>query len=146
MKTRALSALAAALAMLAATGPAWADDKDVIEYRRHIMKSLNEQSAILGQIASGLAPADNVVAHLDTVALLASTALKAFEPKVPGGESKPAVWKDWKDFSERMQEFAQQTDAAAKLARTDGPEPALTNMLEAMSCRGCHKVYREEKK
>ena len=30
-----------------------ADDKDTIEYRQHIMKSLDAQSAILGQIVSG---------------------------------------------------------------------------------------------
>src|SRR5690606_18363645 len=78
--------------------PAQADEKDTIEYRQHIMKSLDAQSAILGQIVSGAVPDDNLVQHLDVLALLASTALKSFEAKVPGGEAKPEVWSDWPDF------------------------------------------------
>jgi hypothetical protein len=38
---------------------AFADDQDVIDYREHIMKALNEQSAALGQILSATVPGDN---------------------------------------------------------------------------------------
>lgn len=142
---RAAAGIALVVSMTLAA-PARADDQDALAYRQKIMSAMNEQSAILGQIASGLAPKDNVTAHLDTMALLASTALKSFEPKVPGGEAKPQVWTDWADFSARMSEFARQTDEAAKLARTMGPDAALTNMLDALSCRSCHRAYRTEKK
>lgn len=140
--------IAAAVAIATATllPTAYADDKDVIEYREHIMNGLNAQSAILGQIISTAIPNDNVVAHLDTLALLASTALKSFEPKVHGGEAKPEVWAEWEDFSKRMNEFAQKTANAAKIAHTQGPEAALTNMLDVMTCKSCHEVYRDEKK
>jgi cytochrome c556 len=123
-----------------------ADDKDAIEYREHIMNSLNAQAAMLGQIVSYAVPNDNLQAHLDAIALLASTALKAFEQKAPGGEAKPEVWTQWPDFSKRMREFAEKTAAAAKLGRSASPEEALSNMLDVMDCKGCHEVYREEKK
>jgi cytochrome c556 len=126
--------------------PAQADDEDVREYREHIMKSLNAQAAVLGQIVSYAVPPDNLQAHLDTIALLASTALEAFEPKVPGGEAKPEVWSQWPDFSKRMREFADKTAAAAKLGHTASPEEALSNMLDVMDCKSCHEVYRDEKK
>ncbi len=138
--------VAAALLACTLVMPAQAGDEDVREYREHIMKSLNAQAAILGQIVSYAAPQDNLQAHLDTIALLASTALEAFEPKVPGGEAKPEVWAQWPDFSKRMREFAEKTAAAAKLGQTAAPEEALSIMLDSMDCKGCHEVYREEKK
>jgi cytochrome c556 len=137
---------AAALVFCTVCMPAQADDEDVREYREHVMKSLNAQAAVLGQIVSYAVPPDNLQAHLDTIALLASTALEAFEPKVPGGEAKPEVWSQWPDFSKRMREFAEKTAAAAKLGHTASPEEALSNMLDVMECKGCHEVYRDEKK
>jgi|HubBroStandDraft_5_1064220.scaffolds.fasta_scaffold91282_2 cytochrome c556 len=123
-----------------------ADDKDVIEYRQHIMNTLNEQSAALGQILSTVVPDDNAVAHINAIALTASTALKAFEPKVLGGQAKPNVWANWADFSKRMNEFAQRTAQAAKVAKEQGKEAALSNILDQLTCKSCHETYREEKK
>jgi cytochrome c556 len=140
------SILAAAVVACTLCTPVQADDEDAREYREHIMKSLNAQAAVLGQIVSYAVPPDNLQAHLDTIALLASTALEAFEPKVPGGEAKPEVWSQWPDFSKRMREFADKTAAAAKLGHTASPEEALTNMLDVMDCKSCHEVYRNEKK
>ena len=135
-------ALGAASSMTAA----YADDKDVIDYRQHVMNSLNEQTAALGQILSTAIPDDQVVAHLEDIALIASTALKAFEPKVQGGEAKPEVWAHWDDFSKRMNDFAQKTAAAAKTAKAGGKDEVLTNIRDALSCKSCHDVYRDEKK
>jgi|SRR5882724_373225 len=137
-------AVAIAASGLAST--AYADDKDVIDYRQHVMNTLNEQAAALGQILSTVIPDDNVVGHLDAIALAASTALKAFEPRVPGGEAKPEVWKDWADFSRRMNEFAQKTAQASKDAHSGKKDEVLTNILDALSCKSCHDVYRDEKK
>lgn len=145
---------AAALALLVASSansadkPAAAhpDDKEVIDYRQHIMKTLNEQSAALGQILSTSVPGDNTGAHIQVIALAASLALKAFEPNVPGGEAKPEVWSQWPDFSKRMTDFAQKTAEMAKIAREKGNDAALVNVVDALSCKGCHDVYRAEKK
>lgn len=134
----------AALAALQVALSAYADDRNAIDYRQHIMNTLNEQAAALGEILSGAAPDDNVVAHLDALALTASTALRAFESKVPGGEARPEVWSKWADFSQRMREFAQQTTAMAKLAHEQGKEAGLANVVDALSCKKCHDTYRKE--
>ena len=122
-----------------------ADDKDVIDYREHIMNTLNEQAAALGQILSESVPDDNVIAHLDAIAVTASTALKAFTPKVPGGEAKPEVWSNWADFSKRMNEFVRMTADMARTAHEQGKEAGLANVVDALSCKGCHDTYRKEK-
>ena len=129
-----------------ALSSAFADDKDVIDYRQHVMNTLNEQSAALGEILSTAIPDDNAVQHLDALALTATTAMKAFEPKVPGGEAKPEVWSKWDDFSKRMNEFVQKIAAAAKMAHEQGKDAALANILDVMTCKSCHEVYRREKK
>lgn len=121
-------------------------DKDVLAYRQHIMNVLNEQSSALGQILSTVVPDDQAVQHLQIIALTASTALRAFEPKVPGGEAKPEVWSNWTDFSKRMNEFAQKTAQAAKTAKEQGSEVVMENILDVLTCKSCHDVYRAEKK
>lgn len=123
-----------------------ADNKDVIEYRQRIMKSLEQQTAALGQILSGAGPAENTVAHMETLALSASTALKSFEAKVPGGAAKPEVWKNWADFSKRMKEFADKSAEMAKIGREQGPDQAAMLVVEALPCKSCHDDYRDEKK
>ena len=137
-----LAAIALVPVLAAASAPT---DQDVIAYREHIMKTLNEQAAALGQILSASVPDDNVTAHLDAIALTASTALRSFEPRVPGGEAKPEVWSNWPDFSKRMNEFAQATEAMAKTALEQGKDAALANVVTALSCKSCHDKYRQEK-
>ncbi len=123
-----------------------ADDKEIIEYRQHIMNTLNEQAAALGMIMSYAIPDDNAVAHFQAIALTAKTALKAFEPKVQGGEAKPDVWSNWADFSKRMNEFVQNSEAVAKAGTAQGKEAAMQRVLEALPCKGCHDIYRDESK
>ena len=135
-----------ALTAIGISTSASADDKDAIAYRQHIMKAMNEQTAALGQILSGVVPDDNAVAHINAIALSAATALKSFEPKVAGGESKPEVWSKWPDFSKRMTEFAEKTANAAKLANEQGKDAALASILDVLTCKSCHDVYRAEKK
>jgi cytochrome c556 len=140
----ALAGLAVAMA-LQIPATAVADPQDAIDYRQHIMKTLNEQAAALGEILSGAVPDDNAIAHMDALALTAATALKAFEPKVPGGESKPEVWSQWADFSKRMNDFAQKTAEMAKVAHAQGKDAGLATVMDALSCKKCHDSYRKEK-
>ncbi|HEY3783834.1 MAG TPA: cytochrome c [Steroidobacteraceae bacterium] len=146
MKHSASILFVAALAVSPMLTAASASDKDVVDYREHIMNTLNEQAGALGEILSNAIPDDNVIAHLDAIALTASTALKAFERKVPGGEAKPDVWSNWPDFSKRMTEFAQKTSEMAKMAHTQGKDAALSEVLDALSCKSCHDTYRKAKK
>lgn len=123
-----------------------ADDKAVIDYREHIMNTLDAQAAALGMILSTAIPDDNMVEHLQVIALTAKTALKAFEPKVQGGEAKPEVWANWADFSKRMNDFVQNSDRVARLAREQGKDAVTSVVLDALPCKSCHDLYRDEKK
>jgi cytochrome c556 len=132
-------------AKTAAAVPA-AKPEDAVDYREYIMKSLNEQSAALGMILSAAVPADSEGAHMEAIALSAKIALKAFEPKVQGGQSKPEIWTNWADFSKRMNDFAQKTGEMARLAKEKGPEEAAANVIDALSCKSCHDLYRDQNK
>jgi cytochrome c556 len=145
MKRSTTFTCAVALLALQAVGNAFADNSDAIDYRQHIMNTLSEQAGALGEILAGAVPDDNVISHLDALALTASTALKAFEAKVPGGQAKPEVWSNWADFSRRMNEFAQNSAAMAKLAHEQGKEAGLAKVMDALSCKKCHDTYRREK-
>ncbi|MHB1206556.1 MAG: c-type cytochrome [Rhodospirillaceae bacterium] len=124
-----------------------ADDKDVIDYRQHIMKTLQEQTAIIGQLVSGAAPEENLKYHAEAISLAAKIALKSFEAKVPGGESKPEVWSKWDDFSKRMKAFSTAADKLADSTQKGASMAEVTAMLvEVLPCKECHDVYREEQK
>ena len=123
-----------------------ADDKDVIDYRQHIMKTLGEQAASLGMIMQMKAPPTNFAAHAQVLADTAAMALVAFEPKVTGGEAKPDVWAKYDDFSKRMKELAANTADFAKTAKAGGMAAAGPKMKDTLTCKGCHDLYREQKK
>jgi cytochrome c556 len=122
-----------------------AEDKDAIEYRQHIMRAMDAQTAALGMTLSGAIPPDNLVSHLETIALIASSALDSFKPKVPGGESSPEVWAKWADYEARMNTFAAATAKIAKLGREQGPDAVMSDLATALSCKSCHDVYRLKK-
>jgi len=137
-------AIAAVLAMIPAVAGA-ADPKDVIDYRQHIMKTLDSQTAALGMIVSTQVSDENLVAHTRAIAVTAKQALSSFKEKVPGGESKPGVWANWPDFEKRMNEFVAKTEHLAKSAETGGVPVVMEQMVEALTCKGCHDTYREKK-
>jgi cytochrome c556 len=122
-----------------------ADDKDVIDYRQNIMKALDSQTAAIGMIVSTQIPEDNLVQHADAIAMIAKQVKKSFEAKVPGGESKPEVWAQWADFSKKVDDFVAGTELMAKNARTGGIPVVTEQMVSALTCKGCHDVYRNKK-
>ena len=136
---------AVALGAIAFSNVARADDKDVIEYREHIMNTLNAQTSAIGMIVSTQIPEDNLVQHVEAIALTAKQALKSFEPKVQGGESKPEVWTNWPDFEKRMKDFVARTDKLAKDAKTGGTLVVMEQMVDALTCKSCHDIYRTNK-
>ncbi len=144
---RNLGVIIVAALSLGAAGAARAEDKDVIEYRQHIMKTLQEQTAIIGEIVSSAVPADNLTNHAEAIALAAQMSLKSFEAKVPGGESKPDVWAKWPDFSKRMNDFAAATRLFADTAKKGASVSEMTSILTAaLPCKECHDTYRQEGK
>jgi len=139
---RASHWLLVALAM--AAGPALADDQDVIDYRRHIMTTLGEQTAILGMILEKRAPANDIATHAQVLAVTAATAKMAFEQEIQGGDSKPEVWGKWDDFTKRMDALVAATADLAKAAK-DGGAAAVGPKMQALNCKSCHDTYRVPK-
>ena len=139
--------LIAGVVLIAATASstARADDQDVIDYREHIMKTMGEQVAAIGQILQQKAPAENFATHVQILAITAATAKKAFEPKIPGGEAKPDVWAQWPDFSKRMDELTAATADLARIAAAGGMAAAAPK-VQTLTCKSCHDTYRVEKK
>lgn len=141
-------AIYATLAATLAAAPAAAyDDADVIAYRQQAMKTLQEQTAIIGEIVSGAAPEANLPAHAEAIALAAQISLKSFDAKVPGGEAKPEIWTKWPDFSKRMSEFAAATKVFSDTAKKGATLAEMTSILtQALPCKECHDLYRQEGK
>lgn len=123
----------------------FADDQDVKDYRSHVMKTLGEQMATLNLITKGKAAAADVATQAQILSITASTAKVAFTPKVPGGEAKPEVWEKWSDFEKRLDDMVAAADALAKTA-SQGGVAAVTPKLGSLGCKGCHDVYRVQKK
>jgi|HubBroStandDraft_5_1064220.scaffolds.fasta_scaffold148412_2 cytochrome c556 len=142
-----LSAAALFAVALAAPLSTLADDQDTAEYRGHIMSSMGELMGALGMIVKNRAPADNFAIHAQTLAIVAATAKKSFEPKAPGGNSKPEVWSQWTDFAKQMDALVASTQDLAKAAK-DGGATAAAPKLEATAalCKGCHDTYMVPKK
>jgi cytochrome c556 len=124
---------------------AHADDQDAIDYRELIMKQLDAEAAALGMIVSGQVPPDSLSLQAKAIANSAKSALKAFEPNVPGGEAKPEVWTKWDDFSKRMQAFAQKSEQMAKVSESGNVQAVTELMIDALPCKSCHDVYRKKK-
>ncbi|GLR90990.1 hypothetical protein GCM10007857_77060 [Bradyrhizobium iriomotense] len=122
-----------------------ADDQDVIDYRQHIMKTMNEEAAAIAQILQQKIPAADFATHAEILAITAATAKKAFEPKVPGGEAKPVLWANWKDFSKRLDDLTAATADLARKAKEGGMAAAAPRVQSALTCDSCHDIYREKK-
>jgi cytochrome c556 len=139
---RKFSGAAAACALLAASGSAAGDDQDVIDYRHHVMKTIGEQVGAIQLILENRVPADNLVAHLKTIAATAPQARSAFTPEVAGGRSKPEVWAHWDDFSRRLDEFAAGAQELAQAAQSGDAAAAASRLPTVLNCKGCHELYR----
>jgi len=131
--------------VMASQPAALADDDDAITYRQLIMKEMDAESSALGMMISDQIPPDALASQAKALAFSAKGALKAFEPKVPGGEAKPDVWAKWDDFSKRMQTFAQKTDEMAKAAESGNVSAVSERMIDALTCKQCHDTYRNKK-
>jgi cytochrome c556 len=124
----------------------YADDQDVIDYREHIMKSMGEQAAAIGQILEQKAPAENLATHIQILMIVEATAKRAFEPNVPGGRAKPEVWTKWAEFSKRLDELTANTEDLSKIAKTGGAAAIAPRIQAALTCKGCHDAFREPEK
>jgi cytochrome c556 len=141
MSTMRMTTGLAFAALLAGAPAVRADDQDVIDYRQHIMNTMQEQVAAIDMILKQQAPAENFVTHVKVLAGAASTAKSAFQPKVPGGEAKPEVWTNWTDFADRLDKLVAALGDLEKTANSGGLAAARPKVQAALSCKGCHDTY-----
>ena len=143
-----LSAVALLALPLTAQAQGQGKDRDVprdpiIAYRVEVMKTLGAQAAALGAIMQKKVPFDqNVALHAEAIALGAREALKAFEPKQPGGAAKPELWDHWADVSARFKALDAAASDLAKAAKNGPVDP--NAVLAALTCKSCHDVYRNK--
>lgn len=130
---------------MAVSSGAWADDQDVIDYRRHLMKAMGEEAAMLGMMVQQKVPAADFAAHAKALAVTASMIKKAFRPEIPGGRAKPEVWSNWGDFSNRVDTLVSASADLAKAAQEGGIASAGPKM-KSLNCKACHDQYREPEK
>lgn len=121
-----------------------ADDQDVIDYRQHVMNTLEDQMVLINQIVHKQAPADNLATFAQILAMTAATAESAFKPNVAGGDSKPAVWSSWPDFSKQLAALVASTADLATTAKS-GDVSAVAAKIPALDCMGCHNTYMQKK-
>ncbi len=129
-------------ALLAVSGSALADDQDVIDYRKHVMKTIGEQVGAIQLILENRVPADNLAVHLQAIAATAPQAKSAFTAEVAGGRSKPEVWANWEDFSQRLDRFVAGAQELAQAAQAGDAAAAAAKLPAMVDCKGCHEVYR----
>ncbi len=122
-----------------------ADDQETVDYREHVMKTMGEQIAAIGQMQKSQIAPTNLTAHTEILALTATTAKSAFTPKVAGGKAKPELWANWQDFSKRLDELVAVTADMDKAAKAGGLAAAVIKM-QSLPCKGCHDNYRQEDK
>jgi cytochrome c556 len=132
--------------LLAGVAAAHADDQDVIDYRQHIMKTMQEQVDAIGMILAQKAPAENFATHVKVLAVTARTSKKAFELDIPGGEAKPAVWANWNDFAKRLDTFVAALEDLDRTTSSGGLAAARPKIQAALSCTSCHDTYLVPKK
>lgn len=123
-----------------------AEAEGVIFDRQQIMLALEKDADTLGRIVAGEIPPDKLAATAHAIAKGAHDSLEAFKEQAPGGRSKPEVWSNNADFMKRMEAFASNADAMAKLADTGNVTAVTSTMGDALPCKQCHDVYREPKK
>jgi cytochrome c556 len=132
-----------AVAVLLAAPAVAAENKDIIDYRINLMKTLGEQASAIGKISQGkVTNVDNLAAHAQTIALNVAAAKKAFGPNVVGGTATQAVWDNWKDFNDRFTALETAANDVAAAAKAGGLDAAKPKMAGLFTCKACHDIYR----
>jgi len=122
-----------------------ASPENTIDYRHNIMKAMDAQANAIGQILALMVPDTNLAGHFEALLIATRQAKAAFKEHVEGGKAKPEIWKNWADFSARLDKMeagAIQAIAAAKQGGVAGGVGEAA--LDAMPCKGCHDVYKEK--
>jgi cytochrome c556 len=122
--------------------PARAASQPAVEYRQHLMKTLEAQFQAITLIYIAGAPAENLHSHLTAALLTARMMPAAFELRVQGGASQPTIWTNWDDYARRMREFEARIAIAVEASKHGTPPQDVLFHIDAISCKECHDRYR----
>lgn len=118
----------------------------IIFERQNVMKQLDRDAELLGDILAGLAPTDQLGPVTASIADSAKASEELFAMKVPGGRAKDTVWTEHEAYMARLADFTRNTKRLAALGAA-GDVPGVTGQLmTALPCKQCHDVYREKAK
>jgi cytochrome c556 len=132
--------LLATAAIAVVSTVAIADDSDAVDYRQHLMTALTEQFAAVRIILAHKAPAADLAAQTEALALTAAIVKSAFEPKAAGGSAKAEIWTQWPDFAHQMDTLSAAAGDLAKTAKA-GNLAAADAKAAALDCKSCHTKY-----
>ena len=113
--------------------------------RMHAMKTIGENTKVLGQMAKGVVAFDAARARAAAaeIAVQAGRTPGLFDaPETdPKSEALPAIWENFPDFTTKSEALR----AAAEMARSIETPQDLTAALGAIgaTCKACHSEYRE---
>ncbi len=136
------------LPTLAQAGP-----NDEIKYRKAMIGGMARNAMGIRDIIKGdldhktelknLGEALAISARLSKDAFRVNTAGKGTEHSTVKGD---LIWKQWPDFSKRMDKLALDASAVA-LASSKNDVAATGDALKTVfsNCKGCHETYRDEK-
>lgn len=133
----------AGFVLLAAPAPAEEIplDQEAIEYRKHIMNTLDSQFKAIAAIVAFNGPAENLRSHLEAALVTADMVGPSFEKRMPGGTSQSYLWDQWSDYTRHMRQF----EAALAMAIEAAKFGSVTDVVwytDQISCRKCHDIYR----
>lgn len=149
--TSKLIAAALAAAVLAHAGAALAGPNEEIKHRKLVIGTVGNMAISMSNALKGeLDQANQLPAMARTMAGAAAMTKDAFRVNTAGrGTEKTTVkgdlvWKDWADFSKRMDELQAASNTLATVAARNDRK-ATGEALRAVfaTCKGCHDKYRE---
>ncbi|MFA5537754.1 MAG: cytochrome c [Gemmobacter sp.] len=114
-----------------------------VDLRQETMKTVRQNFAVLGGMATGQAAYDAAAAMQAQAALAEITpgVPALFEAEAPGGDARPEIWSNWEDFTTKAEALASAT-AALDASSLDSLRAGMGAVGGA--CQACHTNYRSD--
>lgn len=122
------------------------EPQEQIEYRKSVMKTLDEGVAAYRSAVELGAPSAELAKHLKLLSLTSGQIKKAFEPRVEGGRAKTDVWKKWPDFVKRAESQGTRLRQLSDSVASGAVSTKSIDLNAALGCAGCHDAYRRPQK
>lgn len=132
-------------AVMCFSASAFADDEDVIKYRKNVMKAYAAHMAAAGAIVQGKVKG-SAVGHAKALEATTQDMPAMFPAGSDFGETNAldTVWSKRADFEKTAKDTQAKAAAFAKAA--GGADAAAKFKDLSDSCKACHKDYRKEQK